>query len=39
VKATTHGRPEIHIRDSGTGILPEMKEKMFNSSSSPSRLA
>jgi signal transduction histidine kinase len=33
VKATTLGRPdhvEIRIRDNGTGIPPEVKDKMFN---------
>jgi two-component system NtrC family sensor kinase len=33
VKATTRGQPahvEIRIRDNGTGIPPEVKEKMFN---------
>ncbi|HLG85524.1 MAG TPA: GAF domain-containing protein, partial [Bradyrhizobium sp.] len=33
VKATTSGRPdhvEIRIRDNGTGIPPEVKDKMFN---------
>jgi signal transduction histidine kinase len=33
VKATTFGRPdhvEIRIRDNGTGIAPDVKDKMFN---------
>ena len=33
VRAVTRGLPgqvEIQIRDNGTGILPEVKEKMFN---------
>ncbi len=33
VKATTSGRPghvEIRIRDNGTGIPPEVRDKMFN---------
>ena len=33
MKATTSGRPghvEIRIRDNGTGIPPDVKDKMFN---------
>ena len=30
---------EIRIRDNGTGIPPEVKEKLFNPSSPPSQLA